>query len=51
METICVSKIDAPQNSKLFEVLTAIRIASENASEYTVYADHSDYCIGLFDNG
>jgi hypothetical protein len=48
-----LNKIDAVNNLKLSSLVefvkTSLRMQSE--SEYTVYADHSDYCIGLFDNG
>ena len=51
MDTICANNIRVAEDSKLFRVLNTIQAATVNASEYVVYADHSDYCIGLFDNG
>ena len=51
MGTISTSNLKVAENSKLFAVLNAIQAASTNESSYIAYVDHSDYCIGLFDNG
>lgn len=51
MSTISVSNLKVSESSKLFAVLNSIQAASTNESSYIVYADHSDYCVGFFDNG
>lgn len=53
MPTMTIDKINTFDNVKLENVMNKIRTfqRKQKDSNYIAYIDHSDYCIGFFDNG
>lgn len=51
--TLLVENIDTSGNEKLAYLMERVKTMGslQSSSEYVVYADHSDYCVGFFDNG